>query len=751
MSSRAIRKLQKLREQEQQQSELQHESSEDEAPRPAKPKFNAFDLLNMGDDDDNNNEDEDEDEGAEGGIEHSQQEPAVQPSEPEPAPKSKSSNKKKKKKKASKTSASARSSPTKPNEELDDFDEALKKLSVGGKRGAGAGQTTCSVFPQEASSFPKTTNEVLGIEPRYLNANNEMRRLFGNVVLENFDQPADAGAGRRRDRNRQMIDLAQALTGRYSPASRGLSLGGVTQRKNVLMQGKDEWPRAPSGGLGMETEGSYSTGETLYKLVHNTTYQDVQRQFELCVESMDPQRMIGHLQYNPYHISTLLQVSEIAKHQGDHAVSADLMERALFNIGRSVHSSFAKRLKDGEARLDFIHAENRELWLVGWRYISNLGMKGTWRTAYEWSKLLLSLDDSDPYCMKLLIDHLALRGREYAQFVEMCTQTRFSRDWEDLPNIQCSLVMAYLRLNKPKECREQLQRAMSRYPWVFSRLAQELDLQHVPQAIWGKMPPTGSHELLMELYIARAKDLWNTPEAVALIMEVADSISGEAEPIEPPEITLDIARHVVLSDLPKVMTHLPNYFVAGRISSSDPLPPHDSEAHRQQSEPAPVYVAPTGAGGGGGQNWLDDLLGQLNNPNPDPDDIQDGPRIFGRWRGGDENEDQNEDQNEGANAPDDDPYEIPSSRAPIGDRAALQGWLSREGLQSLRIFLSQYGVDRGNWSETVLNFAPLNNYVEALDSLPPPERQRVLEGTIKDSLGDLAVSVLVDELEGDEE
>jgi Protein of unknown function, DUF654. len=410
------------------------------------------------------------------------------------------------------------------------------------------------------------------------------------VVLENFDQQ-DAGSGRRRDRNRETVDLGQALTGRYSPASRGQSLAGVTLRRNVLMQGKDEWPRAPSGGLGMEIVEKYRLGDTLYKIVHNKAYQDVQNQFDLCVESMDPQRLIHHLQYNPYHISTLLQVSEIAKHQGDHAVSADLLERALFNIGRSAHSSFNNRLKDGQARLDFLKSENRELWLVGWRYIANLGMKGTWRTAYEWAKLLLSLNDSDPYCIRLLIDHLALRGREYAQFVDMCTQTRFSRDWADLPNIQCSLVMAYLRLNRPQDCRRQLHDAMSRYPWVFNRLAQELDLSHIPKQIWGKMPPTGSHELLTELYITRAKDLWNTPEAVALIMEVADTLSGE-EPVEPPEITLDIARHVVLSDIPKVTTHLPNRFVSGRMSSSDPLPPYESDAFRQQSRPNPSLFVP---------------------------------------------------------------------------------------------------------------------------------------------------------------
>jgi hypothetical protein len=722
MSSRAIRKLQKLRDLEQQQdSENQDESSEDEAPRPAKPKFNAFDLLNA--EDENEDEEEEEDE--------QKEEEPVEESKPEPAPtKPKKANKKKKKKKAAKSSEPADTPPKSNEAELDEIDRALKELSTGGQSSAGADLSTASRDVRGAF-FPKTTNELLGIEPKFLNATNEMRRLFGNVVLENFDSPGDSGSGRRRDRNREMVDLAQALTGRYSPASRGQSLGGVTLRRNVLMQGKDEWPRAPSGGLGMETVEKLPTGETLYRLVHNTAYQDVQRQFELCVESMDPQRLIGHLQYNPYHISTLLQVSEIAKHQGDHAVSADLMERALFNIGRSVHSSFANRLKEGEARLDFIHAENRELWLVGWRYISNLGMKGTWRTAYEWAKLLLSLDDSDPYCMKLLIDHLALRGREYAQFVDLCTQTRFSRDWADLPNIQCSLVMAYLRLNKPQECRRQLSLAMSRYPWVFNRLAQELDLQHIPKQIWGKMPPTGSHELLTELYIARAKDLWNTPEAVSLIMEVADTLSDKDEPIEPPEITLDIARHVVLSDLPKVTTHLPNHFVAGRLSASDPLPPYESEAYRQQSEPAPVYAAPAG----GGENWLQDLLGQINGAGlrlPPDEDLA---------------------PNQAFNDEPEEELDMPRSRPPLGDPSALELWLSREGFQSLRVFLNQYGVDRGNWSENVVDYAPLTNYLEAMVMISTTARQQLLDGIIKDALGDFVVSMLEDEiammLEGD--
>ena len=86
--------------------------------------------------------------------------------------------------------------------------------------------------------------------------------------------------------------------------------------------------------------------------------------FRMAVESMDPQRMIGLLSMHPYHIATLLQVSEIARHQGDHAVFGDLVERALFSFGKSVHSSFPAALRSGIARVSFDKPANRELYLA---------------------------------------------------------------------------------------------------------------------------------------------------------------------------------------------------------------------------------------------------------------------------------------------------------------------------------------------------------------------------------------------------
>jgi hypothetical protein len=299
MSARALRKLQKQRELEAQlQISEDHESSNDESiPAPPKKKLNAFDLLNAaGGDDDDDQTSEDESVLKETHI--TQVETPATTTKIESAKKNK---KKKKKKKAAQNAAQKLASePEKvaAEEELDDIDRALRELAVKNGTVAVSSDMQPTLSGAREDSFAKSSAELLAIEPKSLNAINEMRKLFGNVVLESFEEQDNAGSGRRRERQREMIDLGKALSGRYSPASRGQSLAGVTMRKNILMQGKDEWPRTTSGGLGMELVQRLPGGSSQYRLVRNKAYQDVQMQFDMCVESMDPQRLIQLLQYN---------------------------------------------------------------------------------------------------------------------------------------------------------------------------------------------------------------------------------------------------------------------------------------------------------------------------------------------------------------------------------------------------------------------------------------------------------------------
>lgn len=587
MSSRALRKLQ--REQEQQKKILQtqdiseNESLEGEKPEKSKT-LNAFDLLNQAEDEillEDNSEQDDEGYGTHGARESLENEARVAQNSSKAKPKLK----KKKKKMKKKTDHDLRpeNNPTvmdlkKDSAGLDEIDLALKSLSTQ--------SSAHGVQPMPLSShdtFPEMYR-LLAIDSKNLNAANEMKRLFGNVVLEGEnDEPVQA---RRRGRV-QHLDLGGALAGRNSPISRGQGLAGLALRRNVFMAGKEEWPKATSGGLGMELVENLNDGTTEYRFIHNTAYQDVQRQFETCVESLDPQRLIHLLQFNPYHISTLLQVSEIAKQQGDHSVSGDLLERALFSFGRSVHSSFITAISQGKARLDFRRPENREFWLAAWRYVGNLGQRGTWRTSYEWAKLVLSLDpESDPYCVAINLDQLALRGGQAEHFISLCGCSPLDQ-MLTRPSLRISLALAKYRLKDAQGSRSQLRKTIADYPYIFSRLFQVLNLEHVPKSIWGYTPRTDREKFDCEVYVHNAKDLWNTPEAISLLVEVAESVErGPERPIQAQDISLEEARHVLLSGTPALIDLLPRSFTTMHTTSSDPLPPPDD---------LPSYSLTTGA------------------------------------------------------------------------------------------------------------------------------------------------------------
>lgn len=568
MSSRALRKAQREREEQEKLKQLeQQEDAEREEEAPASTKKSAFAMLeeNEAEDSVEDNDDNEEDGGV--GVET---EPAV-------ASIAKTAGKKKKKKKKVKAPI-AQAEPEK-NDDLDEIDQALKQLSTNG-HASSTGMTACGVNTSTAE-----TSKLLAIDTNHLHAQNEMRRLFGRAALEQQDedeggqQNENIAGNRRQQRRVNQVGLAQALRRQGGANGRAGGLASIALRRNIFIQGKEEWPVATGGGLGMEVEGKHVDGTVLYRFVHNRIYQDVQAQFNIAVESMDPNRLVVLLQHNPYHISTLLQVSEIAKQDRDHTTSGDLLERALFSFGRAVHSTFAKNLAEGKARLDFARPENREFWLASWRYMQNLSMRATWRTVYEWAKLLLSLSpEDDPYAMWLVLDQYALRSRQDLDFLNLSRNARFKAVHGSMPSIQLSQGLAEWRAGNKSKGQQALFTAIGRFPWVVAKLMHELALDP-PPAVWGKEARTEKEKLHSELYAARAKDLWNTPETSALLTEVASALPPETEAadIDDGEIAVNEARHVLLSDTPALIALIPRKFTAQLMSSSDPLPPQDNK------------------------------------------------------------------------------------------------------------------------------------------------------------------------------
>ena len=615
MSSRALRRIQREQEEkarlERQQEEEEDDVEGDEPEGSVQaPKHNAFSFLNAA-------EDEEDASDADG---EAQPSPATQGTRPKSededhsdvrsqdkgTAKRSAKKKAKKKKKAAQaksTQGARREEESKDNSNLDEIDAALKSLKTH-DRSQATGQQ--EAYPDQSL---REFYELLAVDSRHLNALNEMKKLFGNTVMANESPDA---SGRRRGRGPQALDLGAALAGRNNPVSRGQGLSGLALRRNVFVPGKEEWPKATSGGLGMELVEKAWDFTVEYRFVHSRLYFDVQKEFLRCVESMDPQNMIVLLQMRPYHVSTLLQVSEIAKQQGDHAVAADLLERALFTFGRSVQSSFGNALAEGKARLDYRRFENREFWLAAWRYISSLGQRGTWRTAFEWAKLLLSLDpEGDPLCLHLILDQLAVRGGEFESLIRLAAVE--SVEWgQKAPNVHISLALAQYKLKRPTEAREALAKAVQSYPWAIARLFKELNIDHIPKSIWGREPRNSHEALLSEAYAIRAKDMWNVPEALSLLVEVAET----AERVDPApakgddEISLNEARHFILSETPALLSFLPRSFTAEAISGIDPLPPADAinespnEAGAESDEEEYEEEDQVPGGEAGGPSWL---------------------------------------------------------------------------------------------------------------------------------------------------
>jgi hypothetical protein len=233
-------------------------------------------------------------------------------------------------------------------------------------------------------------------------------------------------------------------------------------------------------------------------------------------------------------------------------------------------------------------------------------MRGTWRTAFEWAKLLLSLDpEHDPYEVSLIIDQLALRARQPQQFISLSESELLKSRYIDYPNIQASRGLAYYQLKDSNKCRASLEHAITNFPWVFSRLFQELEISHTPPSIWGAEPKTKRDKLLSNLYVSRAADLWKTPEAIAMLTGIAEHIqkgdssqSGRqtpsAAPIDHP-IGLNEARHTILTDTPALISLVPRSLSSLATSSSDPLPPNDNiESYGEMSRNLDPWEAEPG-------------------------------------------------------------------------------------------------------------------------------------------------------------
>ncbi|KAI1480468.1 DUF654-domain-containing protein [Daldinia eschscholtzii] len=598
MSSRQLRKLQKQKELEELQAKnsLEDNDSTDDDQPVQKPRASAFSgFAALGGQDD---QDEDSDRDAkEEELAETTTKPDVEPDRTD-APKSSSKKNKKKKKKAKKQDNSSIKAAPVTQSGPDEIDQALNELKL-----SNPGREHDDEFQLKFVKPYERICELLSINAYHLKVVNEMSNLFGReaIAAAQVEEQEQTRSRRQRQPLAQQVDLETYLKG-----IPGKGLPEVTLRRNPFLAGKETWPRASTEGLTMEQLKEEKTGVVCmpgtieFRFAHDGYYNSLEKDFFHLVQLYDPMQIVHFLHLHPYHVSSLIQVSRIAKQDQNSALSADLCERALFTFGRVSLSTFRQKIEQGKARLSFNRPENRQFWLAGYHYLKNLIMKGTYRTALEWAKLLLSIDHTDPYGVIHFIHPLAIRAHESKWFIDLCDSEILdvnpaAQDGQDY--IRQTLVLARLQQNDTAGAKALLVEGMERFPWLYSYLFKALNLD-VPKAIWGMQPRNRDEELHTNLYIHQTKALWDNTQAVSLLKEAASEAkradSNKTFPF-PPSVRANLARFVFLLEVPSLIGLVPRDLLNTSVNwEFDPLPPpleqniFSYDSQKQPWEPSPL-------------------------------------------------------------------------------------------------------------------------------------------------------------------
>ncbi|XP_049642205.1 transcription factor 25 [Suncus etruscus] len=419
-----------------------------------------------------------------------------------------------------------------------------------------------------------TKKHVLHVEHRHLNPDTELKRYFG----------ARAVLGEQRPRQRQR----------------------VYPRCTWLTTPKSTWPRYSKPGLSMrllETKKGLSS----FAFEHSEEYQHTQYKFLAAVDSMEPNNIVVLLQTSPYHVDSLLQLSDACRFQEDQEMARDLVERALYSMECALHPLFS--LTSGTCRLDYRRPENRSFYLALYKQMSFLEKRGCPRTALEYCKLILSLEpDEDPLCMLLLVDHLALRARNYEYLIQLFQEWEAHRNLSQLPNFAFSVPLAYFLLSQQADIPEEerssardqasllIRQALVMFPGVLMPLLEYCSVRpdgavanhrfFGPEAEISQPPALTQ---LVSLYLGRSHFLWKEPatmhwleENVHTVLQAVDAGDPAVEACESRRKVLyqraprNIHRHVVLSEIKEAVATLPPDVTTQSVMGFDPLPPLDS-------------------------------------------------------------------------------------------------------------------------------------------------------------------------------
>ncbi|KAK2554743.1 Transcription factor 25 [Acropora cervicornis] len=559
MSSRVLRKLQGERILEIPPDYEEDEDEDEFGILSVKTKqqagVNRFDLLNANDDDDVSNEDSQdfpEDENSMEGTSSSVTEEKPYLTE------STSKMTKKKNKKAKKGKGDVSNGATKQKGTIDELknNETDKSANMPG----------AITTQRQSTSKTLDTKAVLGVEHRNLNAENEMKRRFGSHVIRAENRSvAEEFSPESVSIRIKLLKLHRTERSRSKDVRLGNPTWDLLRKGRTitdcailavdrLVTPKQTWPKIGATGIRMEVTET-KNGNSFFAFQHSTSYQETQLQFLDAVESLDPNNISAILHTHPYHVDSLLQLSEICKMGEDYQMAAELI--------------------------------------------------GCYRTALELCKLLLNLDpDEDPLGVLLMIDFYALQSEQFTFLIRLFEEWEPHRNLSQLPNFAFSVALAHFHSSKqegePKRA-DEMKRVESYIncgatAQVLSPLLDKCNVALASSLIKHQFcsPASASSyplalKQLEALYIGRTYHAWKEPEVidwlamnVKIVLERVDAKDPMVEQCKSKRqvryrgTPRNVYRHIIMSDIKDATASLPQDMTNVPLVSYDPLPPLDS-------------------------------------------------------------------------------------------------------------------------------------------------------------------------------
>ncbi|KAL8151360.1 hypothetical protein V2J09_021168 [Rumex salicifolius] len=509
MSARLLRKVLKEQEQIQCQNDNDVIHDEDEEPDETETESrghlkNPFDVLNV-DDDDDEKEQEDEPEvikdSAKEKIDIQISHKADISSFSGPSSSKKSKKKKKRKSKEVTTST------------VGSLDLVLETLSLDAK--VNQDDTNAADVKIGEKLRKQSKHSVLKVDPKFLNAENELRRIFGSKVVKSFENTSQAGSSR------------QVRSGR-----RGVHI----HRKSIFLSPSEHWPRW-DGSLSMELLET-KDGCSYFRYVHSPSSSHTQKAFEAAKAIHDLNGVASVLMHHPYHVDSLITLADYFKFSGEPNMAADSLAKCLYALECAWHPMFSPL--QGDCRLEYTHETNQPLFSTLFTHMKNLDRRGCHRSALEVCKLLLSLDPADPLGALFCVDYFALRAGEYAWLEHFSEEYQCDNYLWNFPNMAFSLATCRFFLEREEssgksEIENQkessiylMKQALMLHPPVLGRLVDKVPLKdqawkNILKHGLFKSEDTGIPSLdhLIRIFVERSHIIWRLPDVQKLLKDAA--------------------------------------------------------------------------------------------------------------------------------------------------------------------------------------------------------------------------------------